>query len=569
MSIQEIPPGYLPEPETLPEQLYTLPELYYPPKLNAAKELVDQAIERGLGDQIAFYFRDDQITYGELQLQVNRVGNMFKDLGVGPGDRVLLRLTDSPELVYCILALQKIGAVPVPTYTLLRAQDLVYRENDTEAKVVVSDASLLDEVERARPSFRFAEHLMAVPSTVHSPYLSYKNLIAGAAETLTAAATGPEDLALILYTSGSTGDAKGCCHTHADTLAIADSYARYCVQVTPDDVFAGPPPIPFALGFGFFLVFPLRFGAAAVLSDQKTPEMMLRTIERHRVTVFAGVVTFYNMLLEQLASDGVERFTSNLRLLLGGGEPVTERVAAGCKQTFGLPLIPFLGTTEALHDIVSYRPDDQIRSGSFGRAVPGYQVAVRDPETFVELPRGEPGLLTVRGPTGTKYWRKPEQQRKAIREGWSIVKDIVRMDEDGHLYYIARSDEMIRSAGYSIAPTEVENVLLRHLAVLKVACIGVPDPEGRRSNVVKACVVLRPGYDPSDALAKELQEFFKASAPPYMYPRLVEFLPDLPETPNGKIRRSELLMREIISSESDGAALGVGESEKRDRQNSK
>lgn len=566
MRIQEIPPGYLPEPATLPERLYTLPELYYPPKLNAAKELVDRAIQRGLGDRVVFYFRDDQITYGELQRQVNRVGNMFKDLGVGPGDRVLLRLTDSPELVYCILALQKIGAVPVPTYTLVRAQDLVYRENDTEAKVVVSDAGLLDEVERARPSFRFAEHLVVVPDTAHPGYLSYKDLVAGATETLTAAATSPEDLALILYTSGSTGDPKGCWHTHSDTLAIADTYARHCVQATPDDVFAGPPPIPFALGFGFFLVFPLRFGAAAVLSDQKSPEMMLQTIERHQVTVFAGVVTFYNMLLEQLASDGVERFTSNLRLLLGGGEPVTERVAAGCEQTFGLPLIPFLGTTEALHNIVSYRPDEPLKRGSFGRAVPGYQVVVRNPETFVELPRGEPGLLTVRGPTGTKYWRKPEQQRKTVREGWSIVKDIVQMDEDGYLYYIARSDEMIVSAGYNIAPAEVENVLLRHPAVLKVACIGVPDPEERRSHVVKACVVLRSGYEPSDALAKELQEFFKASAPPHMYPRLVEFLPELPETPNGKIRRSELLLRETAAlTEPDEAALGVSGPDNRDR----
>lgn len=567
MRMQKIPPRYLPEPETLPEQLYTLPELYYPPKLNAAKELVDTSVERDLGDRIAFYFHDDRVTYAELQRQVNRVGNMFKDLDIAPGDRVLLRLTDSPELVYCILALQKIGAIPVPTYTLSRTQDLVYRENDTEAKIIVSDAGLLDEVERARSSFRFAKHLVAVPNTTYSGYSSYDELVTGASENLVAADTGREDLALILYTSGSTGAPKGCWYTHSDTLAIADSYARYCVQVTPDDVFAGPPSIPFALGFGFFLVFPLRFGAAAVLSDEKTPDMMLRTIERTGVTVFVAVPTFYNILLEQLASDGVEHFTSNLRLLLCGGEPLATRVAVGCEQTFRLPLIQFLGTTEMLHDIVSYRPSDQTRSGSFGRAVPGYQVVVRDPETFVELPRGEPGLLTVRGPTGTKYWRKPEQQRETVREGWNIVRDFVRMDEDGYLYFIARSDEMIVSAGYNIAPADVENVLLRHPAVLKVACIGVPDPEGRRSSVVKACVVPRSDYEPSDALAQELQEFFKGSAPPYMYPRLVEFLSELPETLTGKIRRSELLMYEVAGpSGPKDTALGTDESDKRDHQ---
>lgn len=552
MSIQDIPPEYLPKQETLPEQPYDLPELSYPPRLNAAKELVDGAIERGFGERVAFYFCDELITYAELQQQVNRAGNAFKDLGVQPGDRVLLRLPDRPELVYCILALQKIGAVPVPTYTLSRAQDLVYRENDTGAKVVVSDANLLDEVEKARPGFRFAKRLVAVPATTHPGYSSYEELVEGAPKTLAAAATGREDLALILYTSGSTGEPKGCWHTHSDTLAIADSYARYCVQATPEDVFAGPPPIPFALGFGFFLVFPLRFGAAAVLAEQKTPEVMLKAMERFGVTVFAAVATYYGMLVERLVAEGVECFASNLRLLLCGGEPLAARVAGESERTFGLPLIQFLGTTEMLHNIVSYRADESPRSGSFGHAVPGYQVAVRDPGTFVEVPRGEPGLLTVRGPTGTKYWRKPEQQQKTVREGWNVVKDIVRMDEDGYLYYIARSDEMIVSAGYNIAPADVENVLLRHPAVLKVACIGAPDPKGRRSSVVKACVVLRPGYESSDALVKELQEFFKANGPPFMYPRLVEFLPELPETLTGKIRRSELLVREITAPSEPG-----------------
>ncbi|MFL6052858.1 MAG: AMP-binding protein, partial [Actinoallomurus sp.] len=327
-------------------------------------------------------------------------------------------------------------------------------------------------------------------------------------------------------------------------LAIADSYARYCVRPTADDVFAGPAPIPFALGFGFFIVFPLRFGAAAVLTTRKSPEDMLRAVDEHGVTVLFGVSTYFGMLSERLVEHGVSTRTDTLRLLLCGGEPLPERIARQCADTLGLPLRQFLGTTELLHNIVSYLPDESPRPGSFGHAVPGYDVVVRDPVTFKEVPRGESGLLTVRGATGTKYWRKPEQQKEAVREGWCVVKDIVRMDEDGYLYYISRSDEMIISSGFNIAPADVENVLLRHPSVLKVACIGAPDPSGRRSTVVKACVVLRPGYEPSDVLVKELQDFFKANASPNMYPRLVEFLTELPETMTGKVRRSELARRD-------------------------
>jgi 2-aminobenzoate-CoA ligase len=544
----QIPPAYLPEPEAMPEQLYELPDLHYPERLNAAAELLDSALARGFGDRPAFHCDDGDVTYAELAGAVNRVGNALHGLGLQPGDRVLLRLPDGPDLAYWVLALQKIGAVPVPTFTLARAPDLVHRENDSEAIAVVAAAELLDEVEKARTEFRYAQHLIAVPATNDPTYLDAARLIGESADTLIAADTHRDDLALILYTSGSTGDPKGCWHTHADVLAIADSYARHCIRPTPDDVFAGPPPIPFALGFGFFLIFPLRFGAAAVLTTQKHPERMLRAIEKHGVTVLTGVSTYFGMLAEQLIGSENSRRTSSLRLLLCGGEPLPERISRQCQDVLGLPLVQFLGTTEMLHNIVSYPAGEAPKPGSFGRAVPGYEVVVRDPDTFSEVPRGTPGMLTVRGPTGIKYWRKPEQQKEAVRHGWNLVKDIVRMDDEGYLYYISRSDDVIVSAGYNIAPAEVEGVLLRHPSVLKVACIGAPDPTGRRSTVVKACIVLRPGYDPSDGLVANLQSFFKANAQPSMYPRLVEFLPELPETLTGKVRRAELRMREATRS---------------------
>jgi len=548
MRSRDIPAEYLPEPEDLPEQLYDLPELQYPTRLNAAAELLDGALARGFGSKVAFYCDDGRITYLELSRAVNRVGNALRRLGIRPGDRVLLRLPDGRDLVYWMLALQKIGAVPVPTFTLARAADLVYRERDTAATAVVTSAELLDEVEIARSDFRYARHLIAVPGTNNPTYLNSSELVADSPDTLDSADTDRDDLALILYTSGSTGASKGCWHTHADMLAIADTYAKYCVQPTPEDVFAGPPPIPFALGVGFFLVFPLRFGAAAVLTTHKSPARLLELVEEHGVTVLVGVSTYFGMLVEQLPLKKSRRPTTSLRLLLCGGEPLPERIAHECADALGLPLVQFLGTTETLHNIVSYRADEPLRSGSFGRAVPGYEVVVRNPTTFAALPTGTAGILTVRGPTGTKYWRKPEKQKAAVRQGWSIINDIVRMDKDGYFYYISRSDEMIVSAGYNIAPADVEGVLLRHPSVLKVACIGAPDPSGHRSTVVKACIVLRQGYAPSDRLATELQDFFKANAQPSMYPRQIEFLHELPETLTGKIRRAELTMRETTLS---------------------
>jgi 2-aminobenzoate-CoA ligase len=374
MQCQDIPNGFLPDPGDLPDQPRDLPELAYPARLNAATTLIDDALAAGFGDRVVYYCDDRTITYAQLAAAVDEVAVAVRTLEIRPGQRVILRLPDGPELVYWILALQKAGAVPVPTFTLSRASDLVYRENDTEAVAVVVGAELLDEVNRARPGFRHVEHLIAVPRTDDPDYLDEDALRAFSSHgdgPAPAVATGADDLALILYTSGSTGEPKGCWHTHADVLAIADSYARHCVAPTPRDVFAGPPPIPFALGFGFFVVFPLRFGAAAVLTTDKSPARMLRATHEHGVTVLAGVATYFGMLVDQLAGTAEPVRTGSLRLLLCGGEPLPERIATQCAEVLGLPLVQFLGTTELLHNIVSYLPGETPRPGSFGRAVPG------------------------------------------------------------------------------------------------------------------------------------------------------------------------------------------------------
>lgn len=537
-TIQAIPASYLPPPEHRPDLVFALPELQYPLRLNAAAEFLDRSLERGWGERSVYLFGQDRITYRRLARDVNRLGNALVALGIGPGDRVLLRIPDRPEHVVCILALLKIGAVAVPTFTLLRAADIAYREVDAEAVALIADARFLEEVEKARPSFRFVRNCIAIGKAEHAGYLDYDRLLAGARDELSPAATLRDDMALLLYTSGSTGEPKGCCESHSDLLAIADGFCNYRMPIVASDVIAGQPPIAFSMGVGFFLSYPLRFGVPAVLMEDKKPEAMLRAIERHRVSILGAVPTYYNMLA--LAAEGVRTNVSSLRELRSAGEALTGPVAARVLERLGFPIRDSMGSTESLHIISSTRSGEPIREGSCGRPIPGFQIVVRDPDTFAEVPRGRPGLLTFRGPTGAKYWRKPEVQAKSVRNGWSILQDSVWMDEDNYLFYVGRQDDMIVTAGYNIAPTEVEAVLARHPAVLESACIAASDPDGDRTQVVKACIVLRQGAAASAGLAQEIQAFFKTNGAPHMYPRIVEFVPSLPKTATGKIRRSAL-----------------------------
>lgn len=537
-SVQSIPESFLPPRAYSPRLLFCLPELNYPQRLNAAVEFLDRPIDRGWGDRPVYLFDERRISYRELARDVDRLGSALTGLGVQPGDRVLLRIPDRPEHVVCILALLKIGAVAVPTFTLLRASDLVYREADAEAVALIADARFLEEVEKARPSFRYLRHFISIGDPGRAGYRPYDALLTAAAAELAPAPTRRDDVALLLYTSGSTGEPKGCCESHSDLLAIADGFCNYQLPLRPDDVIAGQPPLAFSMGVGFFLSYPLRFGVPAVLMEEKKPEAMLRAIERHRVTILGAVPTYYNMLA--LAAESVSVDLTSLRDLRSAGEALSPAVAARVLERLGCPIRNSMGSTESLHIISSTRHGEPVREGSCGRPIPGFEITVRDPETFAEMPRGHSGLLTFRGPTGTKYWRKPGVQSKSVRDGWSILQDSVRMDEDGYLYYIGRQDDMIVTAGYNVAPTEVEAVLARHPAVLECACVPAPDPDGERLLVVKAWIVLREGHAASDELAGEIQTFFKKHGAPHMYPRVVGFASSLPKTPTGKIRRSEL-----------------------------
>ena len=513
--------------------MYPLPELRYPPRFNLAETLVDGALARGWGERTAYFYEDRRITFSEVVREVNRAGNALRSLGVGLGDRVIVRMADRPETIYALLAIIRIGAVAVPTYPMLSADEIVYRANDSEAIAIISDGDVVPAVRDAVLRCPSLRHVLVAEE-------SYADLVRDQSDECPAAPTGRDDVSILMYTSGTTGEPKGVIQPHVDHVAGGDCHMNHVLHLSSDDVLAGPVALPFRFGIEFYIIFTLRNGCPSVLLSKKTPAAVLQAAERHRATVMGGVPTFYNMALQELA--GTKYDLSSLRLCVCAGEPMPLSVFERWQTVTGLPLTQMLGTTE-LSWFLGCRGPAGLKPQTLGMATPGYSVVVRNPETFEELPPGEPGIMTVAGPTGARYWRKPELQRRSIRNGWTVVPDIVSMDQDGYVSYVARADEMIVSAGYNIAPAQVEQVLNRHPAVVEAACVGAPDPEGIRSAIVKAYVVLQAGQMPSEALKAELQRTVREQASPYMYPRAVEFLDSLPKTLNGKIRRTELKER--------------------------
>ncbi|MBM3486735.1 MAG: AMP-binding protein [Alphaproteobacteria bacterium] len=521
-----------------PDTVFALPELHYPDRLNAVAVALDRASSQAGADRPAFFHRGHMISHAAIAASVHRWAAGLRRAGIGPGDRVLLRLADDPDLVAAVLAVQAIGAIAVPTYIQLKAADLRYRAEDTGAKAMIVAADLLDEwrdvgvklgpwiatlVTPADPAGGFRDLAALMPASAAPDY----------------ADTGADDPALILYTSGSTGAPKGTVHSHRDILAGVDSYWRYCIQAGPGDVVAGPPAIPFALGFAFFIYYPLCTGSSAVLEPDKSPEAALAAVERHGATIFVAVASYYPRLLRLIRARGA--MPPSLRMTLTGGEPLLPEVEAAWRETTGLALEQFLGTTELLHIFLGYRHGiDAPRRGAIGRAVPGFSVAVLDPETLAPVPTGASGLLAARGPTATVYWRKPDEQRKVVRDNWNVFQDIVTADADGFIHYVGRHDDMIVSGGFNISPVEVETVLIRHPAVIECACVGAPDPAGGRQHIVKAFVVAREPVTDADALADALRTFFRDHAPAYKCPRAFAFVDALPKTTNGKIQRSAL-----------------------------
>ncbi|WP_280537187.1 acyl-CoA synthetase [Halopenitus sp. POP-27] len=538
-----VPQEYLPDESDRPDYIHPLPELHYPQEINAAEQLVDVHVRNGHGDAVAIHFEDEEITYAELQERVNRMGNALTDLGVEAGDRVVARFPNRPEAIVTCLAVQKIGAVALPSMKLLRAKELRYIINNAEASAVVVYDGLVEEVNNALPDLDTVDDvIVAQRNGIEHDHHDYDELLEAASPELDAYPTERDDLALMLYTSGTTGRPKGAVHTHRHVLSTADGYARYCIEPTEDDVFGGNPPLPFAYGYGDLVTFPLRFGASVSLVEDASPKDLLEATEEHGITVMCSIPTGYNQMLSQHPNATDEYDLSSLRLGLSAGEPLTPTTFENVKEEYGIKLLDGIGTTEMLHIFISHRHDEEIDPTATGFAAPGYEGKIIDPDTGEECERGEAGLLAVRGPTGVEYWNRPEKQEDAVADGWSLPGDIFVQREDGRFEYKSRNDDLIVSSGYNIPGPEVEAVVEEVEETSEVAVVGSPHEE--RGEIVKAFVVTAEGVTGDDALVEKIQNHVKDTLAPYKYPRAVEFVESLPRTETGKIRRTELRERE-------------------------
>ncbi len=531
------------DPAAMPQRIFALPELSYPDRLNIAQAIFEDAEANGWLNRTAYVCRAERWSYGDLIAGTKRVAGALRAAGVGPEDRVILRMRDSPALVMALLAVKGLGAIAIPTFVQLRADDLAYRARDTEARFAVVEAGLVEEAVGAHDAGCGLERVIVAPGDPSGRFDSLDALAAEAEPVEGWADTGADDLCLIVYTSGTTGRPKAAAHCHRDLMATGDTFPRYVLQAGPEDVFAGPPALPFTMGMSFFMYYPLRFGAASVLCPEKTVESYAGTLAAHRPTIFICVPTFYHRLLEHRRAGGALALDS-VRILLCAGEPLNPEFEIDWHDETGVPFQQLIGTTEMFHAFVGFRHGkDEIRRETLGTVCPGYEISVRDPDTFQPVPAGEQGLMCVRGPTASVYWSPREVQSEAVREGWSVVNDLIRKDTDGFIRFVARRDEMIVSGGLNIAPVDVERILLRHPAVRECACVGAPDETGERASVVKAFVVAEDGAPAGDTLAADLQNFFKANGPPFMYPRKIAFVDALPKSLTGKVQRSVLRKR--------------------------
>lgn len=540
---RNIPQEYLPDESEKPDYIHPVPEVHYPREINVADELVDRHVREGRGDNVAIHFEDSTVTYEELQERVNRMGNALRDLGVEAGDRVLIRFPNRPEPIVTCLAVQKIGAVALPSMKLLRAKELEYIINNAEARAVVVYDDLLEEVENAMPNLDTVEEVVvAERNDIDHDHHDYDDVMESASDELSAHETERDDLALMLYTSGTTGRPKGAIHTHRQVLSTADTYARYCLEPTEDDVFGGNPPLPFAYGYGDLVTFPLRFGASTSVVEDASPGDLLEAVENHGITVLCSIPTGFNQILSKLPDGPQEYDISSLRLGMSAGEQLTPTTFDSFQEAYGVKILDGIGTTEMLHIFVSHRHDEEIDPTATGFPVPGYECKIIDPDSGEECDRGEAGLLAVRGPTGIEYWNRPDKQDDAVRDGWSLPGDIFVQRDDGRFEYKSRNDDLIISSGYNIPGPEVEAVIEGHDSVSEVAVVGSPDEE--RGEIVKAFVVVKDGVTPDDELVEEIQNHVKNTLAPYKYPREVEFTKNLPRTETGKIRRTELREQE-------------------------
>jgi benzoate-CoA ligase family protein len=507
-----------------------------PVEFNVASWFVDRPVATGRGAAPAFHCEDRVLSYADVRELADRTGNALRELGVDMEQRVVMICLDTPEFLGTFWGAIKIGAVPVPVNTLLRAADFRYVLDDSRARVAVISAALLAEAAPALEGARHLRHVL-VAGGAPGPHLSFEDRVARAPSALETVATSRDDVAFWLYSSGSTGRPKGVVHLHHDMVIAAETYAKQVLGMRPTDKIYSAAKLFFAYGLGNAGYFPMSVGAQSVLYPHRpTPDAVFELITRHRPTIFFGVPTLYAAMLA--AKDAERRFDlSSLRLCVSAGEALPADLYRRWRERYGVEIVDGIGTTETGHIFLSNRPG-AVRPGSSGLPVPGYECAIVDDEGR-PVPAGEVGNLRVRGDsTMAYYWNKHDKTKETLFGQWIQTGDKYHRDADGYYFYDGRGDDMLKVGGIWVSPIEVEATLIQHEAVLEVAVVGQEDDD--RLVKPRAYVVLKDPARASEALAGELRTFVKDKIAPYKYPRWIDFVPELPKTATGKIQRYKL-----------------------------
>jgi 2-aminobenzoate-CoA ligase len=524
----------LPLPAAQPEFLFELPELQFPARLNCATELLDRHVAEGRGERIALRAPGGVAwSYAELQRQANRIANVLvHDMGLVPGNRVLLRAANKPMLAACWFAVMKAGGIAVATMPLLRAKELTQIIDKAQVTHALCDAGLRAELDAARAQ----SPVLARLACFGDPAPELEAAMARSSDAFANVDTALEDVCLLAFTSGTTGQPKATMHFHRDVMASCVCWPPHMLRATADDLFVGSPPLAFTFGLGGSLLFPLHIGASTLLLERAGPAELLDAIERERASVLFTAPTSYRAMADEARTRRLSVAQGGpLRKCVSAGEALPAATREQWRTATGIEIIDGIGATEMMHIFISH-DEAHARAGATGVAVPGYRACILD-DAGREVGAGTIGRLAVKGPTGCRYL-DDARQSQYVQGGWNVTGDAYLMDEDGWFHYQSRTDDMIVSAGYNIASPEVEDALLLHPAVAECAVIGVADAE--RGQIVKAYVVLRPSHAPGEALVRELQDFVKASIAPYKYPRAVEFRSELPRTQTGKLQRFRL-----------------------------
>ena len=526
----------LPAADQLPQLKFALPELQFPAQLNLVEELLDKAAKKGFADRPMLRSPKVTLTFADVQYRVDRMAQVLvDDLGLVPGNRVLLRGGNSIGMALAWLAVVKAGLIAVATMPLLRAKELGEIIDKSQPTVALCDAKLLEELQGAQAQYPVLKTIVPFNVTTNEAgSLAVRaSLKSGNFKACPTAAT---DIALMAFTSGTTGQPKAAVHTHRDVLAACETWPRHVLKATPDDIVMGSPPLAFTFGLGGLLIFPMWAGASVYFPDVPyTPEGMAGLMFEVGATICYTAPTFYRQMAPFVKALAQARGKPALRICVSAGEALPDATRQLWKDATGIEMLDGIGATEMFHIFISAAPTD-VRRGAIGKVVPGYTAKVVD-DDGVEQPRGTVGKLAVIGPTGCKYL-EDARQASYVKNGWNHPGDAFLQDLDGYFFYQARTDDMIITAGYNVGAPEVEDALLKHPAVAECGVIGKADDA--RGMIVKAFCVLRPGFPGDDALVKALQDHVKASIAPFKYPREIEFMDKLPRTETGKLQRFKL-----------------------------